>query len=218
MRRREDRALLMGQGRYTDDLTLPGLLHVALLRSPHAHARIRALDLSRARSASGVVSVVTGADVRDLGHMPSNRVVPGMKVPPLPCSPRAPWSRSAMAVAAAVADSAYRARDAVELIEVDYEPLSPASDPETALATGAPVVHATLPGNLSFTHRWRAGDPDAAFAGAPRAGRVRMRQPRVAAICMEPRRPWPGSIPPPTSCASGPRRSRRSACARRSPR
>ena len=84
MRRREDRALLMGVGRYTDDLVLPGLLHVALLRSPHAHARIRALDASRARSAPGAVSVITGADVRDLGHMPSNRVVPGMKVPPHP--------------------------------------------------------------------------------------------------------------------------------------
>lgn len=187
MRRREDRALLMGVGRYTDDLVLPGLLHVALLRSPHAHARIRALDASRARSAPGAVSVITGADVRDLGHMPSNRVVPGMKVPPHPLLAEGTVVAVGDAVAAAVADSAYRARDAVELIEVDYEPLGPLPDPAAALAAGAPVVHAALPGNLSFTHRWRAGDPDAAFAGAPRAGRVRMRQPRVAAICMEPR-------------------------------
>ena len=187
MRRREDRALLMGVGRYTDDLVLPGLLHMALLRSPHAHARIRALDASRARAAAGAVSVITGADVRDLGHMPSNRVVPGMKVPPHPLLAEGTVVAVGDAVAAAVADSAYRARDAVELVEVDYEPLGPLPDPEAALAAGAPAVHAALPGNLSFTHRWRAGDPDAAFAGAPHAGRVRMRQPRVAAICMEPR-------------------------------
>ena len=84
MRRREDRALLMGAGRYTDDLVLPGLVHMVLVRSPHAHARITALDAARAAAAPGVVAVVTGADVRGLGHMPSNRVVPGMKVPPHP--------------------------------------------------------------------------------------------------------------------------------------
>jgi carbon-monoxide dehydrogenase large subunit len=187
MRRREDRALLMGAGRYTDDLALPGLLHLALLRSPHAHARIRALDSSRARSMPGVVTVVTGADVRDLGHMPSNRVVPGMKVPPHPLLAEGTVVAVGDGVAAVVADSAYRARDAAETVEVDYEPLGPVPDPQAALAADAPLVHAALPGNLSFTHRWRAGDPDAAFAGASRAGRVRMRQPRVAAICMEPR-------------------------------
>ena len=202
MRRREDRALLMGVGRYTDDLTLPGLLHVALLRSPHAHARIRALDVSRARSAPGVMSLVTGADVRDLGHMPSNRVVPGMKVPPHPLLAEGTVVAVGDAVAAAVADSAYRARDAVELIEVDYEPLGPVPDPEAALAAGAPVVHAALPGNLSFTHRWRAGDPDAAFAAAPRAGRVRMRQPRVA-IHFTGRRSWSASHATSTSSRYG---------------
>ena len=187
MRRREDRALLIGAGRYTDDLVFPGLLHLALLRSPHAHARIRALDTSRACSMPGVVTVVTGADVRDLGHMPSNRVVPGMKVPPHPLLAEGTVVAVGDGVAAVVADSAYRARDAAETVEVDYEPLGPVSDPRAALAADAPLVHAALPGNLSFTHRWRAGDPDAAFAGASRAGRVRMRQPRVAAICMEPR-------------------------------
>src|SRR4029453_18685616 len=187
MRRRGDRALLMGAGRYTDDLVLPGLLHLALLRSPHAHARIRALDTSHARSMPGVAAVVTGADVRDLGHMPSNRVVPGMKVPPHPLLAEGTVVAVGDGVAAVVADSAYRARDAAETVEVDYEPLGPVPDPQAALAAGAPRVHAALPGNLSFTHRWRAGDPDAAFAGASRAGRVRMRQPRVAAICMEPR-------------------------------
>jgi aerobic carbon-monoxide dehydrogenase large subunit len=187
MRRREDRALLMGAGRYTDDFALPGLLHVALLRSPHAHARLTRIDTARAAAAPGVAAVVTGADVRDLGHMPTNRVVPGMKVPPHPLLAEGTVVAVGEAVAAVAAGTAYEARDAVERIDVDYAPLAPLPDPATALATGAPVVHAALPGNLSFTHRWKTGDADAAFAGAPRAGRVRVRQPRVAAICLEPR-------------------------------
>ncbi|HKZ08376.1 MAG TPA: xanthine dehydrogenase family protein molybdopterin-binding subunit, partial [Methylomirabilota bacterium] len=187
MRRREDRALLMGAGRYTDDLVLPGLLHVALLRSPHAHARLVRLDPRRAAAAPGVAAVVTGADVRELGHMPSNRIVPSMKVPPHPLLAEGIVVAVGDAVAAVVADTSYRARDAAELIEAEYEPLPPLPDPEAALAAGAPAVHAALPGNLAFTHRWRSGDVDAAFAGTPRAGRVRVRQPRVAALCMEPR-------------------------------
>ncbi|HEU5321719.1 MAG TPA: molybdopterin cofactor-binding domain-containing protein, partial [Methylomirabilota bacterium] len=174
-------------GRYTDDLVLPGLLHVALVRSPYAHARITALDTARAAAAPGVVAVVTGADVRGLGHMPSNRVVPGMKVPPHPLLAEGVAVAVGDAIAAVVADTAYHARDAAELVTVEYEPLAPVPDPDAALAAGAPMVHATLPGNLSFTYRWRTGDADAAFAGAAGAGRVRMRQPRVAAVCMEPR-------------------------------
>ena len=187
MRRREDRALVTGAGRYTDDLTLPGILHVALVRSPHAHARIAALDTTLAAAAPGVVAVVTGADVRALGHMPSNRAVPGMKVPPHPLLADGVVVSVGDAIAAVVAGSAYQARDAADLVAVEYEPLAPVPDVEAALAANAPVVHSALPGNLSFTHRWRAGDADAAFAGAAFAGRVRVRQPRVAAICMEPR-------------------------------
>jgi carbon-monoxide dehydrogenase large subunit len=187
MRRREDRALLTGAGRYTDDLVLPGLLHVALVRSPHAHARLIALDTVRAAAAPGVMAVVTGADVRELGHMPSNRVVPGMKVPPHPLLAEGVAVSVGDALAAVVAESAYQARDAADLVTVEYEPRAPLADPGAALAAGAPVVHAALPGNLSFTHRWRTGDADAAFGDGARAARVRMRQPRVAAICMEPR-------------------------------
>src|SRR5688572_27761581 len=186
MRRREDRALLMGAGRYTDDLAFPGLLHVALVRSPHAHARIANLDTAGARAAPGVVAIVTGADVRSLGHMPCNRVVPGMKVPPHPLLAEDLVVSVGDALAAAVADSAYRARDAAEQIVVQYEPLAPVATADAALATGAPVVHEGVAGNLAFSHRWRAGDAEAAFAAA-RAARVRVSQPRLAAICMEPR-------------------------------
>ncbi len=84
MKRVEDRVLLLGAGRYTDDIPMAGLLHVAFVRSPHAHARVRGIDTARARKAPGVAAVVTGADVRDLGHMPTTRIVQGMKVPPHP--------------------------------------------------------------------------------------------------------------------------------------
>jgi aerobic carbon-monoxide dehydrogenase large subunit len=187
MRRREDRALLMGAGRYTDDLAFPGLLHVALVRSPHAHARIANLDTAGARTAPGVVAIVTGADVRALGHMPCNRVVPGMKVPPHPLLAEDLVVSVGDALAAAVADSAYSARDAAEQVVVQYEPLAPVATADAALATGAPVVHEGVAGNLAFSHRWRTGDAKAAFAAAARAARVRVSQPRLAAICMEPR-------------------------------
>src|SRR5438876_401442 len=80
LKRREDPRLLTGAGRFVDDLRPPGCVHVVLLRSPHAHARITRLDVERARRAPGVVAVVTGAEVRHLGPMPVNRLVPDMRV------------------------------------------------------------------------------------------------------------------------------------------
>src|SRR5262245_34544282 len=85
LKRVEDRILLVGSGRYTDDISLDGALHAAFVRSPVAHARIARLDVSRARSAPGVVEVVTGAEARQLGHLPTNRAFfPAMKIPPHP--------------------------------------------------------------------------------------------------------------------------------------
>src|SRR6202162_1581387 len=84
MKRREDHRLLVGSGRYVDDISLTGCAHVVLLRSPHAHARIAKLDVEAARRAPGVVDVVTGADVKHLQPMPVNRIMPDMRVPPHP--------------------------------------------------------------------------------------------------------------------------------------
>src|SRR5215831_6189865 len=84
LRRREDHRLLVGAGRYVDDLRPPGCLHLLLLRSPHAHARVARLDVEAARRAPGVVAVVVGAEVRHLAPMPVNRIVPDMRVPPHP--------------------------------------------------------------------------------------------------------------------------------------
>lgn len=187
MKRVEDRVLLLGVGRYTDDIPMPGLLHVAFVRSPHAHARVRGLDTSHARQAPGVAAVVTGADVRDLGHMPTNRMVQGMKVPPHPILSEGLVACVGDAVAAVAADSAYAARDAADLIVVDWDPLPAQPDVDAALSAGAPAVFDTIGGNVSFTHRWRSGDAEAAFAGAARIVTVRSVQPRLAGVAMEPR-------------------------------
>jgi len=187
MKRVEDRVLLIGAGRYTDDLPMFGLLHVAFVRSPHAHARVRGLDTARARQSPGVAAVVTGGDVRDLGHMPTNRMIQGMKVPPHPILSEELAASVGDAVAAVAADSAYRARDAAEQIVVEWEPLPPLPEGDAALAAGAPAVFDALGGNLAFTHRWRTGGPEAAFAGAAQIVTVRSVQPRLAAVAMEPR-------------------------------
>src|SRR5215470_12201125 len=136
LRRREDAKLLVGAGRFVDDLHADGALHVALLRSPHAHASLRRVDVEPARRAAGVVAVVTGADVRHLGPMPVNRLIPDMRLPPHPILADGVVVAAGMPVAAVVARSAAGARDAVDLIQVDYEPRAAAAEPEGAVAQG----------------------------------------------------------------------------------
>src|SRR2546428_7580150 len=139
LKRREDPRLLTGAGRFVDDLRPPGCVHVVLLRSPHAHARITRLDVARARRAPGVVAVVTGAEVRHLGPMPVNRLVPDMRVPPPPLIPDTHVRTAGTPVAAIVAEDPYRARDAVELVDLTYEPPAALPGPAGRVAAAAPV-------------------------------------------------------------------------------
>ncbi|HEV8307620.1 MAG TPA: xanthine dehydrogenase family protein molybdopterin-binding subunit [Methylomirabilota bacterium] len=187
LKRVEDRRLLIGAGRYVDDFQPPGLVHVAFLRCVHAHARIRRLDPSAAAAAPGVVAVITGAEVRHLGPMPVNRVFPDMKVPPHPILAHDFVRAAGVPVAAVAADTPYRARDAAELIEVEYDPLPPLPDAEAALAPDAPVLFPELRDNRAFTHTWRHGDVAAAFASAHCVVRLRVMQQRLAAVALEPR-------------------------------
>ncbi|MBI4610919.1 MAG: xanthine dehydrogenase family protein molybdopterin-binding subunit [Candidatus Rokubacteria bacterium] len=187
MKRVEDRRLVTGAGRFVDDFRLPGLVHVAFLRCPYAHARVRRLDVEAARKAPGVVAVVTGGEVRDLGPMPVNRIFRDMKVPPHPILAEGVVHALGVPVAAVAAESPYLARDAADLIEVDYEPLQPVVDPEAAVAPGAPVLFPELGTNRSFAHVWRHGDPEAAFASADRVVKLRVVQNRIASVAMEPR-------------------------------
>ena len=195
----EDERFLRGRGRYSDDITLPGQAASYLLRAPHAHARIRAIDTRAALQAPGVLAVFTGADVEaaGLGSLPclSAKVVPlkrpdGQPIfqPPHPALPRDKVAFVGDGVAFVVAETRDQARDAAELIEVDYETLPAITDTRAAAAAGAPTVWADCPDNIAF--RIELGDraaTDRAFAHAHHVTRIELPMPRVAVNPMEPR-------------------------------
>jgi carbon-monoxide dehydrogenase large subunit len=187
LRRREDWRLLTGAGRFVDDVRPPGCLHVALVRSPHAHAVVVRVDTVPARQAPGVVAAVTGEEVQHLGPMPVNRLVPDMKIPPHPILAAGRVRAAGTPVAAVVAESAVAARDAAELVEVDYEPLAAAVEPEAALAPGAPALFEDVPGNRSFARALRQGDAAAAFARATHRVALRVATAPLSAVPIEPR-------------------------------
>ncbi len=169
LKRREDRRLLLGAGRYVDDISPRGCAHVVLLRSPHAHARIVTVDVGAARKAPGVITVATGSDVKHLGPMPVNRLMPDMRVPPHPIIADGLVHAAGTPVAAVVADTVYAARDAAELIRVDYEPLPALASPEAAVAAGAPVLFPDIEGNRSLRPHAALGRRRACARGFGRA-------------------------------------------------
>ncbi|MBI1734599.1 MAG: xanthine dehydrogenase family protein [Candidatus Rokubacteria bacterium] len=174
--RRDDGRLLRGEGRYLDDIRRPGLLHVALVRSPHAHAVVRAIRTERARRMPGVVDVVTTRDLGAAGR-PFPLLLPHRGLV------AATWSALAgervrfagEAVAAVVADDVYRAIDAAAAVDVDYEPLPPVVDVEAAVRPGSPQVHAEAAGNLAMHLVQQCGDAETALRGAPHVLRERFR-------------------------------------------
>ena len=184
----EDAALLTGRGRYMDDIgTPPGTLHAAILRSPHAHAVIEAIDVERALVAPGVRAVLTGADVRAL----TASMVVGVKAP-VECWPiavdRVRYAGEPVAVV--VAADRYLAEDAMDLIEVRYRPLPAIIDPFDAMAPEAPVLHdgfgtLGLANNVASDRSFRYGEPEAAFASAPHRVAVEVRYPRNACTPIE---------------------------------
>lgn len=197
VRRREDRRLLTGQGRFVDDLRAPGALHAVLVRSPHAHARVRAVRTDRARGQPGVVACFTHADLADvLRPLPVAGTPPpalqarvGFRLRPAPASPLATGvvRHVGEPVAVVLAADAYAARDAAEVVEVEYEPLPAVLDVEQALAPGAPLVHPAWGDNVSVAFRVTVGEPERAFAGAPVRVGACFRVPRSAGVPLEPR-------------------------------
>jgi carbon-monoxide dehydrogenase large subunit len=185
--RKEDARLITGQTNWTDNITLPGLVHVAYLRSPHAHARITAVDLSAAREAPGVFAVYSGADfAAEQGSLPCAwPVTPDIVIPDHPSMAVDTVRYGGEIVAAVVARDRYTAADAVELIDVTYEPLDPVLDMEAALTAGSTPVHAA--GNKSFTWTFDNGDLEAAFRDAPVVLERTYRQQRLIPSAMEPR-------------------------------
>src|SRR5437660_2654374 len=179
----EDAALLTGRGRYIDDLGVAaGTLHAAILRSSHAHANVRAIRTEAAAAAPGVAAVITGRDVAAL----STPLVPVLRAPlegwPIAVE-RIRYVGEPVAVV--VAADRYLAEDALDLIDVDYDPLPAVVDPLAALAPAAPTLHEKLGSNIASDRSFRYGDPDAAFAAAPHRVSVEIRYPRNSCTPIE---------------------------------
>src|SRR5215470_9051456 len=138
IRRVEDAPLITGKGCYTEDIQLPGLLHLAFLRSPYPHAKIISIDTSAAKAITEVVAVVTGADLSEQLHVPAFPMVPGMKIPPHPLLARGVVHAAGTPVAAVVAESRVLGEDAASAIIAEYEALPAVVTAEKALETGAP--------------------------------------------------------------------------------
>jgi carbon-monoxide dehydrogenase large subunit len=176
VRRNEDPRLLEGRGSFVDDIRLPGALHAAVLRSPHARARIVAIDASRARARPGVALVLTAADLGELDQ-PTPLLIPHPALThgrtPRPLA-RGEVRYVGEPVALVVAEDRYAAEDALEAIDVRWETLSAVASLEAARAAGAPLVHADAPGNRAAQLAQRVGDPDAVFARAAHVLRERL--------------------------------------------
>jgi len=178
-----------GHGNFVDDIDLPRMAHAAFLRSPHAHARIRAIDVRQAKAMSGVVVVLTGNDLARhvtpwrgvLTHIAGLR---SAAQHPLAID-RVCWQGEPVAVA--VADSRAAAEDAVERIGIEWEPLAAVVDPTTALDPGTPVIHDEFGDNLAFERWFEAGDTKAGFAGARTTVEAAFRFDRQAGVTPEPR-------------------------------
>jgi aerobic carbon-monoxide dehydrogenase large subunit len=190
MRRVEDPRLIKGIGTYTDDVRLPGLLHAMTLRSPYAHARVVRIDTAAARAVPGVTAVLTGADVnascglvpcaasgRESRQAPKHTVLAGDRV-----------YFVGHPVAVVVAADPYIARDALELIEVEYDPLPVVTNPEDALKSGSPLTHPDLGTNVAYTQTVTGGgDIDAAFRQADKIIKHRLYHQRLTPMPIEAR-------------------------------
>jgi len=191
MRRKEDYRFITGRGTYVDDIRLPGMLHVAFLRSPYAHAKIRGIDVSKALRVEGVVAVYTGKDLAGkVGPLTTGWAIPDADIKITMWSPIATDKVRFVGeiVAAVVAENPYVAYDALNLIDVDYERLPAVVNVEDALKPGAPQIHDNAPGNVAFKWRFRGGeDIDKVFSQADVVIRQRMVQQRLIPSAMEPR-------------------------------
>ncbi|MGA8461336.1 MAG: molybdopterin cofactor-binding domain-containing protein, partial [Streptosporangiaceae bacterium] len=189
LRRKEDLRIITGQARWTDNLAVPGLLHMAIARSPMAHARITRADVSATLEQPGVVAAFTGADLAgEYGSLPTAWHVSDDLIVPdhLPvATDEVRYLGDAVAVV--VAENAYQAADALDAVGTDYEHLPPVIDMETALDDAAALVHADKGTNRAFTWGFTAGDYEAAKGRADTVVSRRFLQQRVIPAAMEPR-------------------------------
>ena len=188
LKRKEDPRLIQGLAHFVDDIVLPGMHFAAIVRSPYAHAKIRSVDVSKARVAPGVALVLTGADLRgSITMVPCAAQLPDMKPAPRPVLALDRVRFVGEGVAVVVASDAYAARDALDLIEVDYEPLTPVVDPEKAMEKGAPVLHEGNEDNIAYRWELEGGDVKAAFEKADKIIKQRIINQRLIPAAMETR-------------------------------
>ena len=185
---RETKKLVLGRGSYIGDLTAPGLLHAAFVRSPHAHARIRRIDVDAARRQPGIVAVLTGHDLA--------RVTAPLRIAP-PIDGLLPMEMSTLPVdkvrfvgdpvACVIGEQRDQVEDACTLVDVEYAPLPAVVDPERAQDPGLPLVDETIPANRAYAGVFTSGDVAAALGAADRVVAVRFHQGRQTHVPLEPR-------------------------------
>jgi carbon-monoxide dehydrogenase large subunit len=183
--RQEDPRLLTGKGAYVTDLALPGMLHMALLRSPHAHALLTHVDVDRARRVPGVVAVFTADDIRDVGPLPVLAHPPGQRQTDFPVLPADRVRYVGQPLAAVVAETRYAAEDGVDALDVTYSPLPVVADVAQATSPGAPKLYDNWPGNVVVSREINSGDADAVLATATTVVEARFTMPRQTAAPME---------------------------------
>src|SRR5437764_6103400 len=187
VKRTEDPRLIKGLAHYVDDIRLPDTLHVAFVRSIYAHARVRGVDAVEALKAPGVVAVCTGKDVAEkIGPVPYAGNLPDLKVPDHRVLATDKVYFVGHPIAAVVATDAYAARDAADLVMVDYEELPAVVDAEEA-AKGGAVIHEKFGDNVAYKLTAGEGDIEAALASADKVIRQRVINQRLAPVAMEPR-------------------------------
>ncbi|PWC76514.1 xanthine dehydrogenase family protein molybdopterin-binding subunit [Azospirillum sp. TSH64] len=195
VRRREDQRFLTGRGNYTDDFKRLNMTHAVHVRSPYAHARILGIDFTDAAAMPGVVAVLTGADMEadKVGSLPCGWQIHSKDGSPMKEPPHYPLARDRVryvgdAVAVVIAETREQARDAAEMVVVDYEELPAVGSSTRAVAGGAPLVHDDAPDNVCYD--WHLGDKaatDAAFANAAHIAKIDLVNQRLVPNAMEPR-------------------------------
>jgi carbon-monoxide dehydrogenase large subunit len=193
VKRKEDARFLTGTGQYTDDVAMPNQTHAYFLRSPHAHAKIRAIDTAKAKKAPGVVAIYAGADLDGVNGLPCGWLITSVDGTPMKEPPHYVLAKGKVRyvgdqVAIVIAETLDQAKDAAELIDVEYEVLPAVVNCVDALKSGAPQIHDEAPGNKCYT--WAIGDKaavDAAFAKAAHVTTLDIVNNRLIPNAIEPR-------------------------------
>ena len=187
IRRKEDPRLITGTATYVEDIKLPGMHHAVIVRSPHGAANIKGIDISKAAALPGVAAVFTGADITGVGSVVCGADLPGLRKPVHHILAQSRVYYVGHPVAVVVATDRYIAADGADLVEVDYEVTQAVTDPEKALAEGAPAVHPEWPDNKAFVFLQKGGDIEKAFADAEVVVKQRITSQRLVPNAMETR-------------------------------